>query len=166
MVHLFDASGNDFELHIVGYQFPDAEDPQKRFSWNMVEGSATSEEEHWNFRWQALACHEPPRLVRWLLDVAEWLDRPSDTASAPPDQIVFTEPNLALSVLERLSEAARIGIALDLEFKPPAARQGRVGAGNPAWVRINVDSERLRRGAEALAADISRFPDGLASSHE
>jgi hypothetical protein len=86
MVHLFDASGNDFELHIVGYQFPDAEDPQKRFSWNMVEGSATSEEEHWNFRWQALACHEPPRLVRWLLDVAEWVE-----SSVGPHQCRFRE---------------------------------------------------------------------------
>ena len=55
------ADGDVLELSIDGYQFPDAQNPEWRFS-----GWATSSTESWAFRWQALTCDESVRLGLWL----------------------------------------------------------------------------------------------------
>ena len=61
------AEGGDvLDLSIVGYQFPDADDPQLRYSWHMIQGRADTPSEAWDFRWQALTCDESPHLGAWL----------------------------------------------------------------------------------------------------
>ncbi len=45
-------NGDDvLDLSIVGYQFPDADDPQKRYSWHTIQGRAGTASEAWDFRW-------------------------------------------------------------------------------------------------------------------
>jgi len=50
-------TGDDaIELVVYDYQFPDAEDPHKRFSWHRVRGNATRQRHHWEFQFPA---HSP-----------------------------------------------------------------------------------------------------------
>src|SRR5262245_62961652 len=69
---LKDADGpNRLIIRVTGYQFPDALDLAKRFSWHMVGGEAQCQEGSWRFHWQALTCDESSRVSAWLTEVAE-----------------------------------------------------------------------------------------------
>lgn len=153
-VHLGRPGENEVDLCVVGYQFPDVEDPRLRFSWNMVSGSVQTPNLSWNFTWQALTCDEPPKIVRWLLEAADSLD---DPLLAPPPRLSFTEPNLALEVVGREGSDLRVVVELDAEFKPPDA-QSRY-AGDPLPIEVRASSSELRRAASDLDQDIAKFPD-------
>jgi hypothetical protein len=52
---LKDADGpNRLMIRVAGYQFPDALNQDKRFSWHMIGGEARCQEGSWRFHWQAL----------------------------------------------------------------------------------------------------------------
>lgn len=161
-MRLVSPDGDELELSIVGYQFPDADDPRQRFSWNVVEGDAVHGHERWHFRWPALACDEPPLLVRWLRAVAAWAEAgPGGGAGPAPTALGFTEPNLSFEVLDRRGAtevALRVG--LDLEFRPPGVIGPR--AGDPTFLTMRLRPGDLRRAAQELEVDIARYPDGLA----
>ena len=58
---LKDADGpNRLMIRVTGYQFPDAMNLARRFSWHMVGGEAHCQEGSWRFQWQALTCEESP----------------------------------------------------------------------------------------------------------
>jgi len=137
-VLLTGATGDSLSLRVSGYQFPDAEDPRKRYSWHMVSGEAGSAEGSWDFEWQALTCDESPRVSAWLRAVA------SQEGPAP---LTFLEPNLRF----RLAGDDAVGLVLkvdfDLEFLPPWNRHGYTG--KPTTLRIAIGSECLRAAADA-----------------
>ena len=157
-------SGDVLELSIVGYQFPDAEDPQLRYSWHMVQGSARTAEEAWDFRWQALTCDETGRLVSWLHTAAEAAAPQSTSPSPAPDRTWFTEPNLAFNVETYQAGLAVIRVELDLEFRAPSNKPDH-RAGHPTVLRLSVTPEQLASAAAELEADFSRFPDSLAQGN-
>jgi hypothetical protein len=174
-MRLVGAGGDELELSIVGYQFPEADDPRLRFSWHMVEGRAVAGHQRWSFRWPALTCDESPRLAAWLRAAAAWADTDADTRSdtntradtepgephpdAPhPGALAFTEPNLSLAVLDR---GVTVRVGLDLELRPPSTQT--TGAGHPTILHLDLRPDDLRRAARDLDADIVRYPDGLAA---
>jgi hypothetical protein len=160
LVQLWGAAGYGAEMRVVGYQFPGADDPVKRRSWHMVEGTATCADGSWSWRYPALTCDESPLLSAWLRDVADGGD--SGLAGAggtaePTATLTFLEPNLSLTVAGWAREAVLIGIGLDLEFAPPW--QPRRAPGNPYLVRCEVDREHLLQAAEDWDAEIAPYPD-------
>ena len=66
-------AGDTLQITIGGYQFPDAHDPAQRYSWHMVQGTASSNGTTWNFHWPALTCDEWALLSIWLRRVARLL---------------------------------------------------------------------------------------------
>jgi len=115
------AEGGDvLDLSIVGYQFPDADDPQLRYSWHMIQGRAGTASEAWDLRWQALTCDESPRLAAWLREVAEASVLGRATPAEGPGPTCFTEPNLAFEVESYCRGAVVIRAELDLEFRAPS----------------------------------------------
>ena len=89
------AIGGDVpDLSIVGYQFPDADDPQKRYSWHLIQGRADTGSEAWDFRWQALTCDEGPRLAAWLRKVARVSALGGATAAQGPGGLSSPNPTL------------------------------------------------------------------------
>ena len=128
-MRLVSSDGDELALSIVGYQFPDAEDPRKRFSWNMIEGHVVLGDERWGFRW-ALSCDEPPLLAGWFRAVATWVE--AGTGEGCPKALTFTEPNLSFEVLESRDADVTIGVGLDVEFRSPS--NSGAGAGNPTLV--------------------------------
>jgi hypothetical protein len=119
-------SADALTLRVTGYQFPDAQDLRKRYSWHTVEGQAACPRGSWRFRFPALTCDESPRISKWLREVA------GDAARSPvrgqPGILEFTEPNLYFSVAGRQPGEAR-----------PA---GRAGPGVPASMASAASSGR------------------------
>ena len=156
-------SGDVLELSIVGYQFPEAEDPRKRYSWHMVEGRARTAAETWDFRWQALTCDESGRLVSWLREVADGAAQGCSTPAAGPGRTWFTEPNLAFVVETYKEDMVVLRVELDLEFRAPSD-QADHRAGDPTVLKISTSPEQLLTAAAELESDVSLYPDGLANS--
>jgi hypothetical protein len=159
-VELATAGGGALELAIVGYQFPDAVDPRRRYSWHVLEGQARTARQSWGFRWQALTCDESPRLGAWLSSVADAAAGDRPIPSEEQRRIEFTEPNLAFEVLGCGLGAVRIRVELDLEFRAPANRADH-RAGRPDVLLLDLSSEQVRVAVDAWAADVARYPDGL-----
>jgi hypothetical protein len=149
-VRFIDGDGHGVELHVTGYQFPDADDPRKRFSWHVVQGAGYAPTGSWQFRYPALTCDETPRVSAWLRDAAR---------DGCPSALTFTEPNLALRVAARCSDEVVLSIELDLEFSPWDRRQS---AGDPFVLAVHIPRQTLLAAAEAWDQETAPFPDGLA----
>ena len=162
-VHLSDDAGTFLDLHVAGYQFPDAEDLGQRFSWHVVEGSATADDGQWDFRYPALSCDESPRVSAWLRATARRLSSPATVFRSPrtSDVLTFTEPNLSLAYTGQTDGLADIEVSLDLEFAPPWHRQQQ--AGTPFVLRFPLSCDRLKRVADEWDEERSPYPDGPTS---
>jgi hypothetical protein len=140
--------GDSLSLWVSGYQFPDAEDPRKRYSWHMVSGEARCAEGSWDFEWQALTCDESPRVSAWLRAAA---------SNAGPAPLTFVERNLGFRLAGDAVVGQAVEVVLDLEFLPPWNRHRN--AGDPTTLRIDVDPEGLRAAADAWDEERAPFPD-------
>jgi hypothetical protein len=151
---LKDADGpNRLMIRVTGYQFPDALNQDKRFSWHMIGGEARCQEGSWRFHWQALTCDESPQVSAWLTRVAE----SAAQRSIPPGPLRFLEPNLTFRVFPPDVGSTRIMVSFDLEFQPPWHR--RQGAGDPFALSFTINEEQLRQAAEQWDAERAPFPD-------
>lgn len=156
--------GGVLDLSIVGYQFPDADDPQKRHSWHMVQGRADTGPEAWDFRWQALTCDEGPKLAAWLREVATVSALGGTTPAEGPGRMLFTEPNLAFEVASYVRDAIVIKVELDLEFRAPSNKPNHY-AGHPNILHIDTSAVQLVTAAADWESDLLQYPDGLATGN-
>ncbi|MDI6105506.1 hypothetical protein QLQ12_43685 [Actinoplanes sp. NEAU-A12] len=157
-VRLIDAAGYGVDLRVVGYQFPDAEDLSLRHSWHVVEGTATSPEGSWRFRYPALTCDDSVYVARWLRRTAGQGLPPAGTDAAPgvPPILSFTEPNLSMTLVEHSATQVVLDIGLDVEFSPPWAHRPR--AGGPFTIRCSFGYEQLERAAAEWEHEIALYP--------
>lgn len=162
-MRLGSGDGDILELIIEGYQFPDAQSPQKRFSWHMISGRATSSSESWTFRWQALACDESVQLGSWLLKVADRSAPNGREFESRAHAICFTEPNLQFEAVTSVpSGSAVITVRLDLEFRAPNNRIRKM-SGGPNVLKLHVTQEQMSAAACEWAANLAQYPDGLSN---
>jgi hypothetical protein len=151
---LKDADGpNRLMIRVTGYQFPDALNQDKRFSWHMIGGEARCQEGSWRFHWQALTCGESPQVSAWLTRVAA----SAAQRTTPPGPLQFLEPNLTFRAFPPDVGSTRIIVSFDLEFQPPWHR--RQGAGDPFALSFTINEEQLRQAAEQWDAERAPFPD-------
>lgn len=151
---LNDADGpNQLTIQVIGYQFPDAVDPAKRFSWHMVGGDARCRDGGWSFRWQALTCDESPLVSAWLRESAA----AAEGQHAVPGPLRFLEPDLAFQAMPADTGRIKILVSFDLEFQPPWHRRHR--AGDPFTLSFAMASENLRLAAAQWDAERAPFPD-------
>jgi hypothetical protein len=160
IVRLMGVEGDRVAVRVVGYQFPDADDPVQRFSWHVLEGSATCGEGSWEFRYPALTCDESPRVGAWLRDVA--LAGCSVSAAVggtarSSAELRITEPNLSLTAVRPGPATVVLEVGLDLEFAPPW--QSRRDAGAPYVIRCEVTREQLMQAAVEWDAEIAPYPE-------
>ena len=152
LMRLIGSDGHGIELGVVGYQFPDAVDPQQRQSWLVIEGSARCPQGTWSFRWQALTADDAVELALWLGRAAA---RPSD-AEHGGGRLDFTEPNVAFAFSWTDSGLVELHVSLDLEFSPPWRRQPR--SGEPFVVTCQLAAESVSKAAAEWTAEIAPFP--------
>ncbi len=143
---------NRLTIQVTGYQFPDAPDLAKRFSWHMVGGEAQCQEGRWWFHWQALTCGESPRVSAWLKEVADAVTR----QRALPEPLRFLEPNLEFRAFAADKGRVQILVSFDLEFQPPWHK--RHEAGDPYTLSFSAHEEQLRQAARQWDAERSPFP--------
>lgn len=146
---------DSLSIRVTGYQFPEAEDPRKRFSWHMVEGEARCSQGAWSFRMAALTCDESPLVSAWLRETAAAHE---SRASGHPAPLSLTEPNLSFRVGRVMDDSIVIDVNLDVEFQPPWHRLGY--AGDPFTLSLVTDVEQLRAAADEWDREQGPFPDG------
>jgi len=150
-------NGDSLRLEVVGYQFPDAEEPQKRDSWYVIAGSASNKRCNWQFTWQALTCNAAPLLCGWLFELAAWLEGNSNDADAPEPPFLI-EPVLQFTAADRCNGRLHLRVELNGEFLPPDTRNGRRMQSDPEVVCLRVTAEDLRTAAMDLATSICAYP--------
>ncbi len=154
--------GDSLRLAIVGYQFPEAEDLLRKYSWYLVEGDATVGGSGWGFRWQALTCDKAPAIAEWLRAVAKWAV--SETDPEAPKAPWLIEPNVQFPAVRREDDLVVLTVELDLEFLPPDRRRGRVGAGNPVVLELRATPDELIQAATDFDATIAQWPGAPSES--
>jgi hypothetical protein len=156
-------AGRDFlRLAIAGYQFPEAKDPNQRYSWYLVDGSATASGRSWDFKWQALTCDDAPLISQWLRQIASWASQPD--SRTPPDTPWLIEPNLQFRSVDIHQDMVELAVELDLEFLPPEHRRERHRAGNPERLTLQATPAELVTAAADFDATIALFPIRSADS--
>lgn len=150
-------------LSVTGYQFPDADNPQKRFSWHMVAGEARCSLGEWSFRYAALTCDESPLVSAWLRKAAAAHNVPASRQLAP---LTFTEPNLSFRLGRFADDVMVIDVDLDMEFQPSWRRLPGMYAGDPFTLSLTTDAAQLRQAAEDWDRERGPFPDGLGAAEQ
>jgi hypothetical protein len=153
-VRIASEDSHALELSVVGYQFPEAENLAKRYSWHMLEGKAIDADVSWHFRWQALTCDESHRVAPWLRLLAERVASPTKGPEAPA-RLAFTEPNLAFVALEVDADRALLRVELDLEFHRDRAHWQ---AGDPYLLDLVVTEATLMQAATQWEAEVRAYP--------
>jgi hypothetical protein len=142
--------GNELELGIVGYQFPDEQRDPWDSNWLLVSVRVLAPEGSWDVVDPCLTTWEAKGLVAWLVAAAA-----REPSSVP---MTFTEPNLTVTALSRPTAPLRVHVraCFALELRPPWAH---TAAGSDALcVELDVEREALARAAASLLADLVRFP--------
>ena len=141
--------GNELELQVVGYQFPDDDTDPWDSNWLLVAVRVASSAGTWEVVDPCLTTWEAKHLVRWLVNAAA---RDPAVAAA-----TFSEPNLVVTARSKPTDANRVLLraAFQLELRPPWAR-GSGGA--ELSVELDVGRAALARAAASLLADLVRFP--------
>ena len=139
--------GNELELAIVDYQFPEVRTDPWDSNWLLVSVRVVTAEGSWDVVDPCLTTWEAKHLVRWLVNAAA-----RDPAAAPA---TFTEPNLTFVARAHPKVAERVGVraCFQLELRPPW-----VGAGKELCVDLEVERADLARAAASLLMDLIRFP--------
>ena len=97
------ASGDEFLLVIVRYQFPDVHEDRWDSNWLIVNGTVAAAGEKWVFT-------EPCVTTFELADLADWLDELAANGSEP-SAFEFTEPNLKFTYVPRPRPAVQLTLA-------------------------------------------------------
>jgi hypothetical protein len=142
--------GNELEVGIVGYQFPDEGRDPWDSNWLLVSVRVLSPEGSWEVVDPCLTTWEAKRLVSWLIHAAA---RDPSTVD-----MAFTEPNLTVTARSRSSAPLRVHVraCFALELRPPWASTA-AGSDN-LCVELDVDRSDLARAAASLLSDLVAFP--------
>lgn len=144
------AEGNELELAIAGYQFPDEERDPWDSNWLLVSVRVLSPESTWAVEDPCLTTWEAKRLVSWLVQAA------AREPSAVP--MTFTEPNLTVVAGPVAGDPNRVHVraSFALELRPPWAHT--VSGSDNLTVGLDVRRGDLARAAASLLTDLVQFP--------
>ncbi|HNR13321.1 MAG TPA: hypothetical protein PKM59_08415 [Thermodesulfobacteriota bacterium] len=137
----------EFEMRIVGYQFPDLEDVQYDSDWLNISVRATLPQGSWTYT-------DPSLLTYEVAELADWLDAVAD-GTAVSTGIGFIEPNLAFEMVEE--EPRKLRVYFDAETRPPSAPYDPEGT-EELWAEFTVSADDLRTAAASLRKDLEQFP--------
>jgi hypothetical protein len=141
---------SEFELRVVGYQFPDFAGEVFDDNWLVVETrAAPADERPWRATDPSLLTWEVERLSNWLEALA--------SGRAVEDDEDFIEPNLRFEVVKRDEDTITVRVYFELESRPPWFFADAAGM-DDLWIDLRVDNDDLRAAAEDLRRDLARFP--------
>jgi len=142
--------GNDtteFELKVVGYQFPHLAHEQYDSDWLNIRIRVKLSQGTWTAT--------DPSLLTWeLVSLIEWLESIADS-NRVDSEASFMEPNLRFELIEE--EPKRLRIYFELESRPSWAPHDGAGM-DDLWAEFEVEEEELRDAAASLREDLKRYP--------
>ncbi len=142
--------GNELELGLVGYQFPEEERDPWDSNWLLVSVRVLAPEGSWEVVDPCLTTWEAKRLVSYLIHAAA-----HDPAAVP---MTFTEPNLTVTARSKVRSPLRVQVkaCFQLELRPPWAKT--VAGSGDLCVDLDVERGELARAAASLLGDLVRYP--------
>ena len=136
-----------FELEVLGYEFPGITDDVWDSEWLVVAGRASCAKGGWEFRGPCLQTFEVASLASWFRKLH---------LAGPWREMSFYEPVLRFERVEEPSGDVLL-VWLAQEAAPPwATDDEKYGPGFP--VRLPFSSVDFSAAAEVLEKMISRFP--------
>jgi hypothetical protein len=143
--------GNELELAVVGYQFPDEERDPWDSNWLLISVRVLTPQGSWSVVDPCLTTWEAKRLVAWLVHAAA-----RDPAAVP---MTFTEPNLTVTARSRTSRPplrVHVRACFALELRPPWLHN--VAGSDNLCIDLDVERSDLARAAASLLADLMAYP--------
>jgi hypothetical protein len=161
VMELVGGDGSRVELRLLGYQFArGAVSGDWDANWVIVRGDIrTSDGRGWSFEDPCLTTWESRSLGDWLSSVAR-----GEVAPAPFDGgederlLMFTEPNVALSLAAWDEVGATIRFHFSLESRPGWLADEDPGELFEFFVPLSVPVAEVARAAAAWQREVIRFP--------
>ncbi len=146
--------GNELELQVVGYQFPEDDTDPWDSNWLLVSVRVVSPQGTWEVVDPCLTTWEAKHLVRWLVAAAR---DAGSLPTGPGEPVTFTEPNLTVVARSNPADPNRVVLraCFELELRPPWVGGAR---GSELCVELDVGRAALARAAASLLVDLIRFP--------
>jgi hypothetical protein len=148
-VKLIGANGNEFELTVAGYQFPNIEDDRWDSNWLHVAIDVRTDNGSWTSTDPSLLTSDVERLASWLDSVAA--DR-TDVS-----EISFLEPNLSFGLHSQAGDTLTIRVWFELESRPAWAEKRFVGD-RDFFIDIESTSGDIARASKDLRQQRQEFP--------
>jgi hypothetical protein len=144
------AEGNELQLEIAGYRFPEEERDPWDSNGLLVSVRVLSPEGSWSVLDPCLTTWEAKRLVSWLVHAA--------TREPWAAAMTFAEPNLTMLAGPVAGDPNRVQVraSFALELRPPWAHT-LVGSDN-LTVDLDVRRGDLALAAASLLSDLAEFP--------
>jgi hypothetical protein len=170
-MQLNSSDGASVELHIVGYEAEDCPVCGLRglngpgtplagvakwdLNWLQVDGNFTlADGRTWAFGYPCLTTWEAREMGEWLRGVAAGTEQPFRGIWEPQGRLGFTEPDLCLTLEERV--ASRVRMRIDFTGgKPPLTQSGRA----KSLVCLDVSSGEVAEAAESWMRNLAEFPE-------
>ena len=144
---LSEDENTEFELKIIGYQFPRLENEPYDSDWLNI----TICVKHPRGSWTAT---DPSLMTDEVQDLIDWLEAIADGQTVDSDAY-FTEPNLQFQLPD--NDANKLRVYFDLECRPSWAKS-TFKDDDELWVEFSVTPEILRNTAKSLRLQLEKFP--------
>ena len=146
-MRLIGQEGEEFQLEVVGYEFPGIIDDEWDSEWLIVAGKVSCARGRWKFRDPCLLTMELEALASWLRDLRSGVAGP---------ELDFIEPNLRFTRVQG-SEGEAISVAFSQEASPPwASEDERYGDGYALTFPFSLND--LDAASAALLGMAIRWP--------
>jgi hypothetical protein len=161
-MRLHGEDGSEVTLQPTGYQFPGrtAEDDRDwDANWLNIHGQVRVKGRSWTFTDACLTTWEASQLGNWLRGVATGATKPDpiDGDDEGGTLLVFTEPNIAMSLQASDGERATVRFYFSLESAPPWV-EDRGDAVFEYHVELTTPLEMVAAAADEWEQELRRFP--------
>jgi len=164
-MRLGSSDGARVELRLLRYEFPDRAAAGRGRDWDanwlVVRGDIRcADGREWSFEHPCLTTWEAGLLGRWLHEVVAGAValNPFDGGEDEP-LVVFTEPNLALSLAAADQETVNIRVHLSLEALPPWLAHADGTELFEFFVVVGLSRANLARAAQDWERELAMFPE-------
>ncbi|MDT4965996.1 MAG: hypothetical protein QOJ64_733 [Acidobacteriota bacterium] len=139
--------GTEFELKVIGYQFPDLEKEEYDSDWLSIQLRVV----HPRGSWSSI---DPPLLTWEVSSLAEWLESISRGERVDEEES-FLEPNFSFQLTGNGTKKLRV--YFELESRPEWAPYDGSSM-EDLWLEFELDPVQLRDAAASLREALQRYP--------
>lgn len=142
--------GQQFELAILGYEFPESRRKGTENNWLIVQVTVNHPEEgNWAVRDPSLLTHEVQMLIEWLTTI--------NRGESVREELEFSEPNLEFRLVST-GPGSVLRIYLECELRPPWRATQCQEVLHDLWVQFPIAEVNIVEAISSLRRQLSRYP--------